>query len=90
MLAGLFFIKRDTKWFSLGGTVAGAASGFLIAYWSVVGYRWLDNTLTSYRNFDSTESAIVVIGVLVFAVIGNVADKKYSWHLTKKHKESIG
>ncbi|RLQ86706.1 hypothetical protein [Planomicrobium sp. Y74] len=77
MLVGLFFIKHDTKWFSLAGTVAGAAGGFLISYGAVIAYRWVDNTLISYRNFGLIETSVVLFGVLLFALIGNAIGKKY-------------
>ena len=81
MLVGLFFIKHDTKRFSLAGTVAGAAGGFLISYGAVIAYRWVDNTLTSYRNFGPIENTVVLFGVLLFALIGNAVGKKYRWKL---------
>lgn len=76
MLAGFFFIKRDTKRFSLAGTVAGAASGLLFSYGAVIVYRWLDNTLTSFLYFDLIETTVVVLGILIFALIGNTVGKK--------------
>lgn len=82
MLVGLFFIKHDTKWFSLAGTVAGSAGGFLISYGAVIAYRWVDNTLTSYMHFGPLETAVVLFGVLLFALIGNAVGKKYQWKLT--------
>lgn len=77
MLVGLIFIKHDTERFSLAGTVAGAAGGFLISYGAVIAYRWVDNTLTSYGYLGLLETAVVLFGVLLFALIGNAAGKKY-------------
>ncbi|TAA72828.1 hypothetical protein [Planococcus salinarum] len=77
MLVGLFFIKHDTKRFSLAGTVAGAAGGFLFAYGAVIASRWVDNTLTSYGYFGPIETTVVLVGVLLFALIGNAVGKKY-------------
>ncbi|QHJ70566.1 hypothetical protein [Planococcus halotolerans] len=77
ILVGLFFIKHDTKRFSLAGTVAGAAGGFLISYGAVIAYRWVDNTLTSYGYFGPIETTVVLFGVLLFALIGNAVGNKY-------------
>lgn len=76
MLVGLFFITHDTKRFSLAGTVAGAAGGFLISYVAVIAFRWVDNTLTSYFYFGPVETGVVLSGVLLFALIGNAVGKK--------------
>ncbi|MDQ0427197.1 hypothetical protein QOZ98_000022 [Planomicrobium stackebrandtii] len=76
MLVGLFFIKHDTKRFSLAGTVAGAASGLLLSYGAVIVYRWVDNTLTSFLYFDLLETTVVIFGILVFTLIGNRVGKK--------------
>ncbi len=73
---GAFFIKHDTKRFSLAGTVAGATSGLLFSYGAVIVYRWVDNTLMSYLYFDLLETTAVVLGTLVFALIGNRVSKK--------------
>ncbi|WP_142826298.1 hypothetical protein [Planococcus soli] len=77
MLVGLFFIKYDTKRFSLAGTVAGAAGGLLFSYGAVIVYRWVDNTLTSFLYFDLIETTVVILGVPIFAFTGNWAVKKY-------------
>lgn len=77
MLVGLFFIKHDTKRFSLAGTVAGAAGGFLISFGAVIASRWVDNTLTSYGYFGPIETTVVLVGVLLFALIGNAVGIKY-------------
>jgi len=66
MLTGFFFIKHDTKRFSLAGTVAGA----------VIVYRWVDNTLTSFLYFDLQETTTVMIGISIFAFVGNKVGKK--------------
>ncbi|AIY05698.1 hypothetical protein Plano_1733 [Planococcus sp. PAMC 21323] len=81
MLIGFFFIKHDTKRFSLVGTVAGAASGLLISYGAVIVYRWVDNTLTSFLYFDLIETIVVVFGILIFALIGNIIGKKNQQYL---------
>ncbi|ANU23370.1 hypothetical protein [Planococcus donghaensis] len=76
MLTGFFFIKHDTKRFSLAGTVAGAAFGILISYGAVIVYRWMDNTLTSFLYFDLKETTAVMIGISIFAFVGNKVGKK--------------
>ncbi len=77
MLVGLFVIKHDTKWFSLAGTVAGAAGGFVISYVAVIAYPWVENTMLTNRYRDEIEITVLWFGVLLFALIGNAAGVKY-------------
>ncbi|PZM63270.1 hypothetical protein DOE73_23120 [Paenibacillus dendritiformis] len=72
----IFWIYGQPLEFARGFELLGMALGWLVGYFFVLGMRTIQNSLTSYFNFEMGEKTIVLASIAFFGILG--------WFISRK------
>ncbi|MCG7409319.1 hypothetical protein MH117_18030 [Paenibacillus sp. ACRRX] len=71
-----FLLKKYNNWLHISGFTLGATFGFITSYATVLFIRLVNNSLTSYFNFQHNELMIVIAGTAIFTILGSIIGLK--------------